>query len=148
MISGVLVLLGGFFLLFLHFIALSFYLYWFYWWLDLVMHFLGGFWVGLLLIWIFSYFRFFRPVSLKLKILNIMLFVILISILWEIFEFLIGHVDPSIGREYQMDTITDLVAGMLGGITVSVAYYCYEVNTKLKKFLKEKIHCCFFGAVL
>lgn len=112
------------------------------------MHFLGGFWVGLLLIWIFSYFRFFRPVSLKLKILNIMLFVFLISILWEIFEFLIGHVDPSIGREYQMDTITDLVAGMLGGITVSVAYYCYEVNTKLKKFLKEKIHCCLFGAVL
>ena len=33
--------------------ALSFFLYWKFWWFDIMMHFLGGLWIGGIVLWLY-----------------------------------------------------------------------------------------------
>ena len=41
------------FIFFLNFVAGKLYWYSSIWWFDILMHFLGGFWLGLLFLWVF-----------------------------------------------------------------------------------------------
>src|SRR5688572_17663502 len=89
-------------LLGLHFLAIKFYLYWTSDWYDTVMHFLGGMVLALF------------AISLWKGKIKVLVFVAVLAVAWEIFEYLTGI---SVSKEgYVLDTFLDLVLGM-GGAT-------------------------------
>jgi hypothetical protein len=114
---------------FLHLWAIGNYFYWVYWWFDILMHFLGGLWVGITFLW--TYTIFFRDDLLNRKKIFLMSFImILLTIIsWEIFELFIQNdlSDPN----FLSDTSSDMLLGMIGG---SVAYRYFVFN-----FIENKI---------
>ncbi len=87
-------------------------------WLDVPMHFLGGFWFG----WFGGYFLFDRGrITAKSRLyeaLAIVSFVSFICVVWEFHEF-IGDLfmrDPSLIMQTSIrDTMSDLLFGIAGG---------------------------------
>ncbi len=94
------------------------------------MHLLGGFWVATLIMWILR--RHSSLASYKKRFLTVFFCVMAVAVLWELFEFYIGNVDPSMGRIYWMDTFGDVTAGLLGG---TLAFLSFSGSTK---FLPDK----------
>jgi len=120
----------------LHILATVFFWYWRIHWLDMAMHFSGGFWVGGMTLWFLCFGKhahggadlgsaknharlFFYAVFATLTI----------GILWEIFEF--GS-DMFAGREdYDMlDTLSDLAFDVFGAF-FSAAYFIKAGYDKL-----------------
>lgn len=108
----------------LHLSALQFYLYWRFWWFDILTHFLGGLWVGISFLWIF--FQSGHVNIAKNKRNNNLIVVFLASlavgIMWEAFEYYFGIV-VSGASNYIVDTMTDIFFDLVGGF----AAYCYFV---------------------
>ena len=107
----------GLFILVLQCTALSLFLYWQFWWLDIAVHFLGGLWVSLALAWFFFISPYVsRPSALKLSraFLIIVLGTLIIGCLWEVFEYSLGlSVDA---QGYAFDTVSDIVLDVAGGL--------------------------------
>ncbi len=109
----------------LHITAINFYLYWDFWWLDLIIHFLGGFWIALLVLWFISFsgYSAYRPrfygydITWALSILASLG----IAILWEVFEFQTGITVMS--SRYWGDTLSDIFMGLTGGSVASLYVY-------------------------
>ncbi len=105
---------------FLHFIAIEFYFYWSLWWYDIVVHFLGGLFIGLGALWIvffsgfFSYFQYSKKRALCVALLSIFV----VGIAWEVFELWAG---VPFTKNYIADTITDIIIDILGAL---VGYTC------------------------
>jgi hypothetical protein len=83
--------------------ALEYYLYWVYWWFDVVMHAIGGFVIGL-----FVYAAGYRT------LLRLVLAVIVVGIVWELFEYVIGVMTYE--DDVLFDTILDLVMDTIGAL--------------------------------
>lgn len=100
----------------INYIAMKFYWYSSIWYFDMPMHFLGGFWVGLACIYIFS----LKDFNFKF-ILKVLICVFLIGFFWEIFEIL---VDKSITQNLfnTLDTLSDMFFDLAGG-SVSIIYF-------------------------
>jgi len=101
----------------LHYAGSFFYFYWSIVWFDNVMHFLGGFSIALLFIW-FWYFSgvFGSEVQNTFKFFaTTIVFVLLVSIGWEIFEYVFDIANPT-GGNYLVDTTQDLIADFFGTI--------------------------------
>lgn len=79
------------------------------------MHLLGGFWTALAAVWLFQRSDFFVDLTFGRKFFIILSSVLLVAVLWELFELFLGNVDPSMGSVYWIDTAGDIVAGLLGG---------------------------------
>jgi len=111
------------FILFIHILAIINSWYWIFTWLDMPMHFLGGFWLAMVFLWIL---RKQNPKFIKLSnylIVGIMTlgFVILIGVLWEFFEFGYDVLISSKGyfaaaQQGVADTMSDLFFDLLGGL--------------------------------
>ena len=73
----------------LHAFALAFFLYWKYWWFDILLHFLGGIFVGLFALYLYYYSRYIQPQHFHKRYAFFLSFatVALIGIMWEFFEF-------------------------------------------------------------
>ncbi|MFH1200916.1 MAG: hypothetical protein V1484_01120 [bacterium] len=103
------------FLLFVaSYLALKFYWYYSIWWSDMPMHFLGGFCVGLFLIWLLSYKNSSLEINLKL-ICRIFLGVLIIGILWELYEILFYNIlaqNPFNILDITHDIFFDLSGGL------------------------------------
>jgi hypothetical protein len=100
-------------------------LHWFFtiWWFDMPVHFLGGFWVGLVFIW------FLKPGDLSFStVAKIILGFLLIGLSWEIFEIL---VDKAIAQNpfNVLDTLSDICFG-LAGTLFSVLYFFKKIIKK------------------
>jgi hypothetical protein len=111
------VILGGF-----HIVASTFYLYWTVWWFDNVMHFLGGLSIGLLSLW-GAYMSGFlgREARGRFRILlTVVISVLVVGLGWEIFEYLFGISNPTLGETYMKDTIYDLSFDLIGAILVGL----------------------------
>jgi len=109
-----------FFIFLLNYLSLGFYWYSSVWYLDMPMHFLGGFWLGLALIWFFR----LKEISLGL-ILKIILGVLLIGILWEIFEIVINKTIT--GNSFNIfDTTSDIFFDLAGGF-FAVFYFLKRI---------------------
>lgn len=80
------------------------------------MHFLGGFWLGLASIYLFS----IKENSLK-SILKILFIVLLIGIGWEVFEIYIDKFITQNSFDF-LDTISDLLFDLLGGLS-AILYF-------------------------
>ncbi len=108
-------------------VALTFSLYWYVWWYDLVMHFLGGMFSVLLAVW-FCFFSGYTPFSRPTALLR---FVVLSAIVigggWEVFERVFGSTWSPEG--YYLDTGIDIVMDTSGGI---VAYLLFLLPERAK----------------
>ena len=90
--------------------ANKFYWYSSIWYLDMIMHFLGGFWLGLAFLW----FLLKENLSFAL-ILKIILGVLFVGILWEIFELLFNNIVAQNPFNI-LDTSSDLFFDISGGL--------------------------------
>ncbi len=87
--------------------------YWTLEWYDYMMHFLGGAWVALAVLWKseMPFLASFRPLATTR---NILALVLLVGVAWEIMEVLLHMMDPHLPG-YVWDTTHDLIMDMLGG---------------------------------
>ena len=109
-----------FFIFLLNYLAMNFYWYSSIWYFDMLMHFLGGFWLGLTFIWFFK----IEKISSK-TIFKIILEVLLISILWEVFEVVL---DKNItGNIFNvLDTVSDILFDIAGGF-FAILYFLKKI---------------------
>ncbi len=109
---GLCVLAGGIFLL--NDIALADYFYWKFWWYDIMMHSLGGLFIGGAVTWFFVRTDYAQKLSPKNFLLLTALSVLIVGVGWEVFEytngFFLGEVNVA------LDTAGDLLCDVLGGI--------------------------------
>lgn len=121
------------FILSVHIFATIYYWYWIYPWLDMLMHFLGGFWVAAAFITLNSKFKiknleFIAELpNCLITILITISFVALIGVFWEFYEFLYDIFISSRGYSGFLqlsaaDTIGDLFFDLLGGLAFFVIY--------------------------
>lgn len=106
-------------------VANYFYWYWRIWWFDMPMHFAGGLWVGLSVLWfVFLSGRFKRNIQQNtLSIFAVGIFSVLtIAILWEIFEYIVYIIIPHATPYSISDTLGDITLGVLGGLTASFVF--------------------------
>src|SRR4051812_36277786 len=99
-----------------HFIAGYFYWYWTLPWFDNVSHFLGGLSLGFFFLWIWyasGIFGVSTP-SKREAFATALIFVILVGIGWEVFEYVYGIANPSVGQTYMQDTFCDVCADIVG----------------------------------
>jgi hypothetical protein len=96
-----------------HFLAIEFYLYWTYLWLDMPMHLLGGFCVALG-VSILSLFRIHLPPHFQ-TLRWYVIVVLVVGIAWEIFEYVNG-ISLVEGEVFVIDTVIDLTLDVLGGV--------------------------------
>lgn len=108
--------LAKFLLFLMFFIFISDYvakeLYWYssILWFDMVMHFLGGFWVGLFFIW------FLAPKNSSWReLIKVFIGVLIIGVLWEFFEVYIHNYISKYPFDI-VDTLSDVSFDLAGGI--------------------------------
>jgi uncharacterized membrane protein len=100
------------------------------------MHFLGGFSLGLLSLWIVHLSGLFgrRFPSLKQVLMTSFIFVLIAAVVWEVFEAYFGIANPSAGQSYWQDTISDLIFGLVGaiiaGFVASKSYFYHQEQIK------------------
>src|SRR3989344_4332908 len=88
----------------LHNLAYAFFWYWKYWWFDVLMHGLGGFFLGSIALWIITfehpeYFKKLLPLFAAVGV------TFLVGVLWEVFEYVIA---VSESRSAVLDTMREL----------------------------------------
>lgn len=106
-----------FFILIANFVASKFYWYSSIWYFDMIMHFLGGFWLGLAFFYLFS----FENISAR-SIFQTLIFILLIGLGWEFFEILVNDV---IARNPfdSVDTVADVLLDLSGGLCAILYLY-------------------------
>lgn len=115
----------------LHVVAIFFHLYWTLWWYDIILHFLGGVFLGLLVLWLrfFSgYFGtppFISGFSTLLLVLSAAFF---IGLGWEVFERMLGNTWSVEG--YYLDTATDIVFDVTGALA---SFYLFKKGHVIQK---------------
>ena len=120
------------FIIVVHILAMANFWYWTISWLDIPMHFLGGFWVAAFFFWLFGkklsqeYKKILGGNFLILLILCLG-FVSLIGVLWEFYEFSYDHYIFSknfllLAQGDTTDTMTDLLMDLVGGFAVIILY--------------------------
>ncbi len=107
-------------LAFLHIGAMQFKWYWFFWWFDILTHFVGGVVVALgLLFWYIKYGSVKRSITKKEVFVISTLGVLVVGVLWELFEFLVGGSNFA-ESGFTADSISDLFTDIAGGAFVYV----------------------------
>jgi hypothetical protein len=96
---------------------MKFHWYFSVWWFDMPMHFFGGVFIGLIALA-------FQP---KKPIINCIISVLIIGVLWEIFESEVNFFTLS-PQNPLLDTFSDLAFDLAGGLSASL-YFLYNKNT-------------------
>jgi uncharacterized membrane protein YeaQ/YmgE (transglycosylase-associated protein family) len=97
----------------LHRIALAFYLYWQWPWLDIAMHFFGG---AVVALGLFTIRDFVRQIPDRLEyLLPVMSGVVVVVLVWELFEFFVVGI-PLTTPGIELDTAIDITVGIIGGL--------------------------------
>jgi len=108
------------FIFVVNFLANKFYWYSSIWYFDMIMHFLGGFWIGLAFMYLFPP----KDISFKL-IFQTLLFVLFIGVGWEVFEVLVNDVIAKNPFNY-LDTASDIFFDLSGG-TFATLYFLKRI---------------------
>lgn len=100
----------------LHTIALTIHLYWIFPWFDILMHFLGGVWVGLFLLWFLYYSDYVPRILLpRYTLAGALLFGFLLGLLWEVFEIVVQtKTGVHFEGNWALDTAIDLGMDIFG----------------------------------
>lgn len=100
-----------FFIFLANTLALKLNLYSLVWYLDIIMHTLGGMWVGMFFLYVFNRRN---PTSLNFKIVvQTLVTTLAIGLLWEIYEFYVYQYLSHITFDMQ-DTSSDIFFDLLG----------------------------------
>jgi len=91
----------------LHAAGLFLFLQYYFWWYDIMLHFLGGLWVALAFQW------YAQAQKRLVLILPTILVVLIVGIGWEVFEILVG---ASREDNFMFDTSLDMLMDTIGGI--------------------------------
>jgi len=102
----------------LHYSAVTFYLYWTYQGFDKVVHFVAGAFVGFVFSWI--YLNIYDQNQRVRPAIFVILSVMLAGLGWELFEVLAKTTSVLPSHSYFVDTITDLIADLVGGVVAYV----------------------------
>ncbi|HTE48724.1 MAG TPA: hypothetical protein VK675_02365 [Candidatus Paceibacterota bacterium] len=105
------------FILIVNFFANEFSWYYLVWNLDMIMHFQGGIWAGLAIIYLFP------PKAYSIdSVLKILLAVFFIGVGWEVFEILVNE---TIARNpfNSLDTMSDIFFDLSGGATAVLYFF-------------------------
>jgi VanZ family protein len=87
--------------LYLHVIGLEYFLYFHYWWYDILLHFLGGVALG--------FFVLIFTKSWKKTIIGMLI----LAAGWEVFEYFL-NIAVGLGENYPLDTVVDFIMDTLG----------------------------------
>lgn len=109
-LTTILFVIAFFVLALLHYLALTLHLYWHFSWLDMPMHFFGGIVVALGVFTTADLIKRF-PERLLLFV-PVISFVLIVALSWEVFELYAGAEKEA---SHVLDTISDLVLGIIGG---------------------------------
>lgn len=120
-----------------HLLAIYFDLYWVVGEFDSLMHFLGGAWFVLGILWLYFFSGFFKPLNRQIRqyFLISMLGLVFISVVWEIYELAAGVAFVS-WQEYPFDTTLDFIMDFLGGI--AACFYAYMKEMRDSEPIKIK----------
>ena len=114
-----------FFIFLVNFSANKFYWYSSIWYFDMIMHFLGGFWVGL------AYFYIFLLQNMSSRLIFKILFsVLIIGVGWEVYEILVNDILAQNPFNY-IDTVSDLFFDLFGGLCAILYLW---IPLEIKKF--------------
>ena len=97
----------------LHLTALKLSFYSQLWWFDILMHFLGGFWVGITALWFTHQYILRRAPTPRSALFITLISITVVATLWEFFELWAGV--PIVG-DYKKDTALDLSTGVFGAL--------------------------------
>ena len=112
------------FIFIINYLANFFYWYSSVWYFDMIMHFLGGFWVALALVWLFF------PENINYKLIFGFLFgTLIVGLGWEFFEFFINANVARLPFDL-VDTTSDLLFDLLGGC-FALAFFSQKTNLKV-----------------
>lgn len=114
-------------IVFFYVLALYKDLFFYYWWFDIPMHFLGGFIAGLVSVYYFFIHNQSRVPTERKIFFTAIISAIIIGVVWEIFEY-VTKLSFTIG-DYRLDIIKDLFVDVYGAI---VAYVYYSRQYKFK----------------
>ncbi|MEK7647021.1 MAG: hypothetical protein AAB378_01430 [Patescibacteria group bacterium] len=105
--------------------------YFMIWWLDIVLHFLGGLTVGLFFFWFFYKSGYVGAPQWPWYVVLVMTsgFVLFVGIQWEFFEFLF---DTFVAQRMSMlpaqlgirDTMGDLFMDWMGALFAGLMFFC------------------------
>lgn len=111
----------------LHIFGINFFLYWRFLWFDIIVHILGGIFIGGVALWIFYFSKYFKiDKSKEINVFLISLITVLVAgIFWEIFEFNIGATLLADIKTYRIDTMVDMISNIFGAIIISL-YFIYK----------------------
>lgn len=127
----------------LNYYAYQFHWYWEFWWFDIIMHTLGGVWVGSMALW-YYYFRKIPPTGIFVPRKSFVFALSLASISvigvgWELFEF---SVDTfiTLSRHDPVDTASDLFFDAVGSIlAVGIFFLVYNKSKRAGRQNNESI---------
>lgn len=99
----------------LHITAIQFYLYWVFWWFDILTHFIGGLFVATMSLWLYFNSGLIKtPRRRKGTVFFVaLLSVVIAGTAWELFEFFAGT--PEVDS-YLLDTFIDALMNATGAI--------------------------------
>jgi len=112
-----------------NFLAMQFHWYSSMWYFDILMHFLGGLWVGLFVFWLLK----IKDISFS-SVSKILFGVLIIGALWEIFEIVVNNLIAK-NTFNVTDTVTDLIMDMIGGV-VSIFYFSKDIFSEKADMLQ------------
>lgn len=116
-VLGISLALLGLLIALFQFLANEYYLYWEWWWADIVMHFLGGFFIAGGALW---FLRFEVPVGFRARVpvfVTTLLLTLLVGIAWEVFEYV---TDSAGAINYTLDTTLDIAMDLVGMLAAYV----------------------------
>lgn len=101
------------------------------WWYDVLLHIMGGAWIGMLFIYLFSYRQkiFDIKADFWYSLSVIVGFAVLIGTLWEFYEFIVDqfittrYLVSSVAQGGLADTMKDLADDMIGGALTTIIYF-------------------------
>jgi hypothetical protein len=115
----------------LHIAAEYYYLYWTYWWFDVLTHFIGGLWLGIASIWLYyfsGYVRTMRP-SLRQAFATALMAGLVVGIAWEVYEYVVWQLSgEGLPGNYVSDTLSDIMMDSIGAAAGFIVYR-YVVGT-------------------
>jgi len=107
-------------------LAAKFHWYYSISWFDMLMHFLGGVWVALFFLYVFKV-----QTSFARKFLIVISSVLVVGLLWELFEFGMGIIA---GENFSIsDTLSDIFFDLTGGYLAILAKLKHIMPTRENK---------------
>ena len=107
-----------------HIFATIHYWYWLLWWLDILMHTLGGIFVGSFALYVYYQSSYLEPkhFSYFFVFFLVLSTTALIGILWEFFQFGLYHYITHSKLLTLTDTLGDLLSNLVGSIFSGIIF--------------------------